>query len=182
MNIFSYLFEKFVSIQKWNMTGLTLLSLILSFFYANISSRINAGIIQGVQKNNVESIYTNYYYFIAASVIFFVIFYIYKLMQNNLLMRLNNWIKEELFNSILKINNENISNTNFANFIVPIARIANSSSVLLNDILTNLIPTIAFITVVFAYFFWKNWKLGAGFMIANIGKKCFHINKNRKKW
>ena len=83
-------------------------------------------------------------------------------------MRLNNWIKEELFNSILKINNENISNTNFANFIVPIARIANSSSVLLNDILTNLIPTIAFITVVFAYFFWKNWKLGAGFMIANM--------------
>jgi ABC-type multidrug transport system fused ATPase/permease subunit len=168
MNIFSYLFEKFVSIQKWNMTGLTVLSLILSFFYANISSRINAGIIEGVQKNNVGSIYTNYYYFIAASVIFFVIFYIYKLMQNNLLMRLNNWIKEELFNSILKINNENISNTNFANFIVPIARIANSSSVLLNDILTNLIPTIAFITVVFAYFFWKNWKLGAGFMIANM--------------
>lgn len=168
MNIFSYLFEKFVSLQKWNMTGLTLLALLLSFFYANISSRISAGIIQGAQKNEVVSIYKNYYYFIGASVIFFVTYYIYKIMQNNLLMRLNNWTKEELFAAILKFNNENMSNTNFANFIVPITRIAHSSTVLLNDVLTNLIPTIGFITVVFAYFFWKNWKLGIGFMIANI--------------
>ena len=167
MNIFSYLFEKFVFIQKWNMIGLTILSLLLSFFYANISSRISAGIIQGVQNNEIDSIYKNYYYFIGASVIFFVTFYIYKLMQNNLLMRLNHWTKEELFGSILHFNNEKMSNTNFANFIVPITRIAHSSTSLLNDVLSNLIPTIGFILVIFAYFFWKNWKLGLGFMIAN---------------
>ena len=168
MNIFSYLFEKFFLLQIWNMTGLTMLALLLSFFYANISSRISAGIIQGAQKNELVSIYKNYYYFIGASIIFFVTYYIYKIMQNNLLMRLNHWTKEELFEAILKFNNENMSNTNFANFIVPITRIAHSSSVLLNDVLTNLIPTIGFIIVVFSYFFWKNWKLGLGFMIANI--------------
>jgi ABC-type multidrug transport system fused ATPase/permease subunit len=150
------------------MTGLTMLALLLSFFYANISSRISAGIIQGAQKNELVSIYKNFYYFIGASIIFFVTYYIYKIMQNNLLMRLHHWTKEELFEAILKSNNENMSNTNFANFIVPITRIAHSSSVLLNDFLTNLIPTIGFIIVVFSYFFWKNWKLGLGFMIANI--------------
>lgn len=168
MNIFSYLFEKFFLLQIWNMTGLTMLALLLSFFYANISSRISAGIIQGAQKNELVSIYTNFYYFIGASIIFFVTYYIYKIMQNNLLMRLNHWTKEELFEAILRFNNENMSNTNFANFIVPITRIAHSSSVLLNDVLTNLIPTIGFIIVVFSYFFWKSWKLGLGFMIANI--------------
>ena len=168
MNIFYYLFNKFVLLQKWNMVGLTSLSLLLSFFYANISSRISAGIIQGANKNDSASIYRNYCYFIIASAIFFIIYYIYKIIQNNLLIRLNHWSKEELFGFILKFNNENMSNFNFANFIVPITRIANSSMVLLNDVLTNLIPTIGFILVIFAYFFWKNWKLGLGFLLANV--------------
>ena len=168
MNIFSYLFNKFFAIQKCNMGGLIILSLVLSFFYTNISSRISAGMIQAAQKNIIDDIYKNYYYFILASVVFFVVFYIYKIVQNKLLMKLNHWAKEELFGFILKFNNENISNTNFSNFIVPIARISHSSMVLLNDILTNLIPTIGFMLVIFAYFYWKNWKLGIGFLLANI--------------
>lgn len=168
MNIFSYFFEEFLSLEKWNMAILTILSLVLSLFYANISSRISAGIIQSAQKNETENIYKNFYYFIAASAVFFVTYYIYKITQNKLLMKLHHWIKDELFGFLLKFNNDNMSNKNFANFIVPITRIANMSTILLNDVLTNLIPTIGFLFVIFVYFYWKNWKLGLGFLLANI--------------
>lgn len=105
-------------------------------------------------------------------------------------MFITNWIKQELFSVLLKLNNENMGHYNFANFITPITRISNSSSVLLNDILTNLIPTIAFLLVMFAYFFLKNWKLGIGFLIANIiiiiylglmWETIFHCKKEQEK-
>jgi ABC-type multidrug transport system fused ATPase/permease subunit len=83
-------------------------------------------------------------------------------------MRLNQWVKEEIFDFILKINNENMSNVNFADFIIPITRISYSSTILLNDILTNLIPSLGFLFVIFAYFYWKNWKLGLLFLLSNV--------------
>jgi ABC-type multidrug transport system fused ATPase/permease subunit len=168
MNIFSYLFEKFFSLEKWSMGILVTLSLILSFFYANISSRISAGMIESAQKNEQDNIYKNFYYFIAASAIFLGTYYIYKITQNKLLMKLHHWIKEELFGFILKFNNDNMSNKNFANFIVPITRVSTTSMNLMNDILTNLIPTVGFLLVIFGYFYWKNWKLGLGFLLANV--------------
>ena len=168
MNIFYYIFEKFTGLQKWNMSLIILLSLILSFFYTNISSRISAEMMQSVLRDDLSSIYTNFLYFIAASVIFFITYYIYKILQNSLLMRLNQWVKEEIFDFILKINNENMSNVNFADFIIPITRISYSSTILLNDILTNLIPSLGFLFVIFAYFYWKNWKLGLLFLLSNV--------------
>jgi ABC-type multidrug transport system fused ATPase/permease subunit len=168
MNILQYLLEKFIKLQKWHMTGLTVLALVLSFFYTNISSKINANIIQSIQKNSTVNALLNFRYFILASIIFVVTFYFYKLVQNKLIIQLIHWVKTELFEFILKSNNENMSNMNFAEFITPISRIAYSCSLLLNDVLTNLIPTLGFLFVIFIYFFWKNWKLGVGFLIANI--------------
>lgn len=56
MNIFSYLFKKIFDLKKLSIIAITILSLILSFFYVNISSRINAGIIQFAQKPNREHV------------------------------------------------------------------------------------------------------------------------------
>ena len=167
MNILKYLLEKFIIIEKWNMVGLTVFALVLSFFYANISSKISANIIQSIQNNNTVNAFLNYRYFILASIAFIFIYYFYKIKQNKLTIKLVHWVKTELFELILKTNNENMSNTNFAKFITPIARIAYSCSTLLNDVLTNLIPTLGFLFVIFIYFYWKNWKLGIGFLLAN---------------
>jgi len=149
------------------MTIIVVLSIILSFFYANLTSRISAEMIQTISSNHLDTVYTIFIYFIAASTIYFIVYYIYKILQNSLLMRLNQWVKEELFNFILKINNENMSNVNFVDFIIPITRISYSSTILLNDVLSNLIPSLGFLFVIFIYFYWKNWKLGLLFILFN---------------
>jgi len=168
MNIFFYLCNKFLKQEKTNIIILSILSLTLSFFYTNISSIVNANIIQGIQKNDFTKTFTNFKYFIGVSIIFIITYYFYKLIQNNVLTKLAHWTKAEIFNFILLANNESMHNVNFVEFITPITRISNSCNMLLSDILSSVVPTIAFLTVIFSYFIYKDLTLGTGFLIGNI--------------
>ena len=168
MNIIQYLFNKFFTEEKTNIILLAILSLTLSFFYTNISSIVNANIIQGIQKNDFTKTFTNFKYFIGVSIIFIITYYFYKIIQNNVLTKLAHWTKAEIFNFILLANNENMHNINFVEFITPITRISNSCNMLLSDILSSVVPTIAFLAVIFGYFIYKDITLGVGFLIGNI--------------
>lgn len=169
MNIFIYLFQKFFQLQKGNMIGLLSLTLFLSFIYANISSKINARMIQAIQHSQTNESFKYFWFLLVVSIVFLFVHYIYKMIHNNLLTNLTNWVKKELFEFILKSNYENMKNINFADFITPITRIAAAATSLLHDIISNLIPSIGFLIVITAYFCLKNWKLGAGFLLGN----CF---------
>jgi hypothetical protein len=168
MRIFFHLCNKFLSTEKINIIILGILSLTLSFFYTNISSIVNANIIQGIQKNDFTKTFLNFKYFIGVSIIFIIIFYVYRTIQNNVLTKLAHWTKAEIFNFILLANNENMHNVNFVEFITPITRISNSCNMLLSDLLTSVLPTIAFLAVIFGYFIYKDLTLGIGFLIGNI--------------
>lgn len=168
MNIFFHLCNKFLSKEKMTITILAILSLTLSFFYTNISSIVNANIIQGIQKNDFTKTFTNFKYFIGVSIIFMITYYFYKTIQNTVLTKLAHWTKAEIFNFILLANNENMRNVNFVEFITPITRISNSCNMLLSDILSSVVPTIAFLAVIFGYFIYKDLTLGIGFLIGNI--------------
>lgn len=169
MNIFIYLFQKFFQLQKGNMIGLLSLTLFLSFIYANISSKINARMIQAIQHSQTNESFKYFWFLLVVSIVFLFVHYIYKMIHNNLLTNLTNWVKKELFEFILKSNYENMKNINFADFITPITRISAAATSLLHDIISNLIPSIGFLIVITAYFCLKNWKLGAGFLLGN----CF---------
>lgn len=168
MNIFYYLCNKFFAEQKYKIIILCILSLIISFFYTNLSSIVNANIIQGIQESDSTKTFTNFRYFIAVASIFVIIYYIYRNLQNNLLTLLVHWIKSEIFNFILLANNENMRNVNFVEFITPITRISNSCNLLLSDILTSIVPTVAFLIVIFIYFIYKDLTLGIGFLLGNV--------------
>ena len=168
MNIFEYLCNKFFAKQKIKIILLCILSLIISFFYTNLSSIVNANIIQGIQQNDYAKTLSNFRYFIGVSAIFLIIYYIYRTLQNNLLTILVHWTKSEIYNFILLANNENMRNVNFVEFITPITRISNSCNLLLSDILTNIVPTVAFLIVIFIYFIYKDLALGIGFLSGNI--------------
>ena len=173
MNILLYLLENFFRMQRGKMVGLLLISLILSFIYTNVSSKINAKIIQSVQTDNSLQAMTYYWYFVATAVIYMVILYAYKTLQNYLLTNLTNWVKKAIFEFILKSNNEDMKNINFADFITPITRISSAVTALLNDFISNLIPTLGFIFVIVVYFLWKSWKLGLCFLLGNILLFCY---------
>ena len=168
MNIFFHLSNKFLNEEKTNIILLAFLSLTLSFFYTNISSIVNANIIQGIQKNDYTKTFTNFKYFIGVSIIFMITYYFLRMIQNNVLTRLAHWTKAEIFNFILLANNENMKNVNFVEFITPITRISNSCNMLLSDIISSVVPTIAFLSVIFSYFIYKDLTLGLGFLIGNI--------------
>lgn len=168
MNILIYLFQHFFNKQKGNMIGLLVISLFLSYIYTKVSSKINAKIIQSIQLDkSIESI-RYFWFFIAASVVYLIILYAYKYLQNHLLTNLTNWVKKVLFEFILKSNNEDMKNINFADFITPITRIASAATSLLNDFIGNLIPTLGFLAVIIIFFIWNDWKLGLGFLIGNV--------------
>jgi len=167
MNIFLYLFRKFFEKEKINMGLLLTISLILSFIYTKISSKINSSIIQAINADDSEKAFYFFWIFVAVSIGYLIILYIYKLIQNNLLTTLTNWVKKELFEFILKTNNENMKNINFADFMTPITRISTAATSLLNDIIANLIPTLAFLFVITIYFCVNDIKLGVGFLIGN---------------
>lgn len=168
MNIFQYLCSKFFAEQKVKIILLCILSLIISFFYTNLSSIVNANIIQGIQQNDYKKTLSNFRYFIGVSAIFLIIYYIYRTLQNNVLTILVHWTKSEIYNFILLANNENMRNVNFVEFITPITRISNSCNLLLSDILTSIVPTVAFLIVIFIYFIYKDVALGIGFLSGNI--------------
>ena len=173
MNIILYLFEHFFRLQWKNMLGLLFISLILSFIYTNVSSKINAKIIQSVQTDHMPEAFKYFWYFAGASAIYMVILYSYKMFQNHLLTHLTNWVKKVLFEFILKSNNEDMKNINFAEFITPITRISSAATALLNDLIGNLIPTLGFLFVIVVYFLLLDWKLGIGFLIGNILLFCY---------
>jgi len=173
MNIFLYLFEKFFQQHKGNMIWLLVLALVLTFIYTNISSKINANIIKYVNLNDTDNIFWFFWAFVGISVLYLVILYLYKIMQNNLLTNLTNWVKKELFEFILKTNYEDMKNINFADFMTPITRIATAATSLINDILTNLIPTMGFLFVITTYFYYKNFALGTIFIVLNIILFCY---------
>ena len=168
MNIFLYLFGKFFEKEKVNMGLLLTVALISSFIYTKISSKVNASIIQAVNADDNAQTFYFFWMFVIVSIGFLILLYIYKMLQINLLTTLTNWVKKELFEFILKTNNENMKNVNFADFMTPITRISTAATSLLNDLLVNLIPTVAFLLVVAIYFFVMDWKLGVGFLVGNV--------------
>jgi len=129
---------------------------------------VNANIIQGIQKNDFTKTITNFKYFIVVSIIYMSNYYAFKNVQSNLLTKVLHWTKSEIYNFILLVNNENMRNVNFVEFITPITRISSSCNILLNDIISNIIPTVAFLLVIFGYFIYKDVTLGIGFLLGNI--------------
>jgi len=168
MNILYYLLEKFLREEYVNTALLIILSLTLTLFQTNGISLITARIIESIHSKNINNVFTNYKYFILITIVFFILYYIYKYIQNNLLQKLIQWTRYEIFKLILTINNENMSNENFTSFFTPISRIAMQLYMLFSNIISSFIPTFAFLLVIFGYFIYKIPSLGYGFLFGNM--------------
>ena len=167
MNLLYYLFETFYRENQTQIITLLILSLAITIVQTNAISFITANIIQSIESNHIAESLRFFRYFIGISVVFLIIYYAYKFFQNNILTRMTQWIKHEIFRIILLSNNENMKHVNFIEFITPITRISISCYVLFFDIITVIIPTIAFLFMISAYFIYHTNTLGMTFLLAN---------------
>lgn len=167
MNIIYQLILKFIKKEQFYIIILFCLTLLQTLFQINGISFITANIITFMQKKEYDSVNNYFVYFTIASFILIFIFYIYKIVQNKLVIELMNWIKKELMRIIFETNNENFSNINFTEFITPINRISHSMYLLFYNVLTETIPNIGFILMISIYFIYTNTLFGISFLLAN---------------
>lgn len=168
MKILYQILENFASDEKVNIIIILILSLTLTAFQTNGISYVTANIIEAIEKGDEKMSNMFFKYFIGISLVYVALYYAYKLMQNTLLVKMTQYIKRKLFEFVLLSNNENMSNVNFTKFVTPVNRISSSSSSMMYDLLSTIIPFIAFIIMVAAYFMYKNVFLGLFFIITNI--------------
>jgi ATP-binding cassette subfamily B protein len=168
MDIITYLISEFFKEEKVNTAILCILSLVITLIQTNGISYITANIIQSIEQNSKKLTMQFFQYFVLVSILFFAIYYIYKRYQNNLITKLIQWIKHEIFKIILKSNNENMQNVNFIEFITPITRISVSFYALFFDIITVIIPTFAFLLIISFYFLYENTTFGICFLLSNL--------------
>jgi len=167
MNIIYNLLIDFLKNNKLKSIGILLLSLIINIFQINAISYITANIMTAMQNKDFKLVFSYFNYFIIVSIIFIIIFYIYKILQNNLTIKLALWIKNEMLNIIFHSNNENFSNINFNEFVTPMNRISNSCYLLFYNLASELIPNLAFLIIISAYFIWYNPFFGILFLLSN---------------
>jgi len=167
MNILYYLLKQFLKNESITIVFMIILSIAITIFQTISISYITAIIIHSIESSNKPKTMQFFNYFILFSVVFLLIYYCYKIVQNNLLTKMTQWIKQEIFNIILLSNNENMNHVNFVEFITPITRISISCYALLFDCITVVIPTVVFLLMISAFFFYVNPLLGTSFFVAN---------------
>lgn len=175
MNIIYKLLWKFLEKEKFHSIILFLLTITITLFQVNGISYITANIITFIQKKEFDTVNNYFTYFVIASFLLIFLFYIYKIIQNKLVIELTSWIKKEVLNIIFKTNNENFSGVNFTEFITPINRISHGSYLLFYNILTEMIPNLGFILMVSLYFIYTNSLFGISFFIANMLIICYIV-------
>jgi len=168
MNILYHLIEHFFRDEQTAIIIILLLSLVITIVQTTYISFITANIIESIEKSDISKSIHYFTQFVGVSVLFLVIYYFYKGYQNQILTKMTQWIKSEIFKIILLSNNENMKQVNFIEFITPITRISISFYVLFFDIITVIIPTLAFLVIIAAYFLYNFFPLGVFFALANI--------------
>ena len=167
MNIVHYLLQKFFQEEKIKIIALIILSLTTVLIQTNLISLITANIIESIEKKSFANTMKYYKYFLLASIVFIIIYYTYKSIQNITVAKMMQWIKHEIFKVILLINNENMCHVNFVEFITPITRISVSCYILFYDILSTIMPSLAFLIVITVFFLYKNGGFGSLFLAGN---------------
>lgn len=168
MNIILQIIYSFFMNEKLN----TLLILIIGVLVSTIEtyglSKNIAEIISTSQTGNIVQMEALVKMFCILSVFYILFNSLYERFKNEILIKLRYWIRNELIRILMKSNNENFTDKNFIKLNSPINRISNVSYFFMNDLFTNLMPSIIFILVVFAFFTYSDPKMGSVFICANV--------------
>lgn len=168
-NIVGYLLKKFFRVELKNAISLIIGSIIMNILHVIIISKLTAGIINAVQKLVDIDIYIYFKYFIIVSFVYLIIYNIYKILQLRLLSKLRQWLKAEIVEIILRINNDKeLQQINMIELNTPINRISGASFLVINNLISYSFPNVTLLLVIISYFAYKNMAVGSLFLICNL--------------
>lgn len=168
MNIIQTILTQFFINEKLQTIMIIMISFILNFLQSYGISSVSALLINSLKPNNMMKTNNIFYIFVAISVIYIIFYTVYKLLQNNLLTTLRQWIRQQFVNMLLTINNEKMSNINFTQLASPINRISSVVFMGFTDLILYILPNIVFVIMVCLYLFYYDVTLGTIFMIGNL--------------
>jgi ATP-binding cassette subfamily C protein LapB len=167
-NIIVFLLKRFCIQHKLQMFSVFIVSLFISLIQVNVLSLITAKIIQSLQSG----LFTNSIYFfkifIGISIIYIALMYVYKRIQNKMISKLRHWIKNDIMNIMLEVNGYDYMQTNFAKLVSPLNRISGTSFIVINNLLSFLLPNMILLFVIICFFFYKSNSFGLIFICFNI--------------
>jgi len=168
MTLINHLLRKYFSKEKFSIIFIIIISCVLSLLKINVIALITANIIKSIQTTDIKNVFNYYKYFIIASIVYVVLYIIYKFKQNKILIKLRLWMKKEIVDNMMKTNNENLSHENFTKLNTPINRVSTLVYFLYNNFVSNILPNLSILLVIFLYFIYNNIKFGAIFLFFNI--------------
>lgn len=168
MSLLKHLLKKYFSKEKYSIIFIIVISCVLSLLKINVIALITANIIKSIQTTDIKNVFSYYKYFIIASIVYVILYIIYKYKQNNILIQLRLWIKKEIVDNMMKTNNENLSHENFTKLNNPINRVSSLIYFIYNNFVSNILPNLSILFVIFLYFIYNNFKFGSIFLFFNI--------------
>lgn len=168
MSLLKHLLKKYFSKEKFSIIFIIVISCVLSLLKINVIALITANIIKSIQTSDIKNVFDYYKYFIIASIVYVILYIIYKYKQNNILIQLRLWIKKEIVDNMMKTNNENLSHENFTKLNNPINRVSSLIYFIYNNFVSNILPNLSILFVIFLYFIYNNFKFGSIFLFFNI--------------
>ena len=168
MTLLKHLLKKYFSLEKFSIIFIIIISCVLSLLKINVSALITANIIKSIQTTDIKNVFNYYKYFIIASIVYVILYITYKFKQNNILIKLRLWMKKEIVDNMMKTNNENFSHENFTKLNTPINRVSTLVYFIYNNFVSNILPNLSILFVIFIYFIYNNFKFGSIFLLFNI--------------
>jgi len=168
MTLLKHLLKKYFSKEKYSIIFIIIISCVLSLLKINVIALITANIIKSIQSKDIKNVFNYYKYFIIASIIYIILYITYKFNQNKILIKLRLWMKKEIIDNLMKTNNENLSHENFTKLNTPINRVSTLVYFIYNNFVSNILPNLSILFVIFLYFIYNDFKFGAIFLFFNI--------------
>lgn len=167
MEIILYLLEKFYGEEQITTLLLLLVTLLINLFQINGVSFITARIVEGVEKSKFPEVFFNYKLFVGISVLAVLLYHAYRVLQNKLLTKLKNWVRQEILRLILAANNESLDQINFMELSAPTQRTGAAVYLVFNSFFSSLLPNLSFLLMISLYFIYTNPLFGIIFLLAN---------------
>jgi ABC-type bacteriocin/lantibiotic exporter with double-glycine peptidase domain len=168
MNLLFQLLLKFCKKEYIKVFLLFTASLVINVIQTKNISKLTANIINSLKENNQNDAFGYFKSFVFFSVVLLIVYYGYQLLEDDLITKIRQWTRSELLKTILKMNNENLSEKNFMYISSPINRLSVVSFSILSEIITFIIPTLLFLIIIMVYFFSIDFHLGIVFAMTNV--------------